>query len=294
MNIPTVQSLTAFCLLLGPAVALAGSIPGSVIVPVTQQHISISINSIEPEQHWAVALEPQDGPHQMFVVPESVLSVEPRPGVQGSGLIQPIQVGYQIADSSFQISHPLSPSQSLLLDVQLPAGVSISIVKEGNVVFAGIPAAPMLLLDGKLDVSSQHPALRAKALLMLASVAVADEVGPDLRADNQGATPQASTAGLRRHLLSLPPIATSLDGQAFSMASGRIAAVLTEIHIDTVGKVTDCRVLRGDDPLASASCSALLRATFRPFVQNGDPVSVVANVTYSLSDGGKNLRASIR
>lgn len=293
MKIRTGQILATLSSLMASA-SLAASIPGAVTVPVTQNHISIAIHSLAPEQHWAVALEPQEGTHQMSVVPESVQSVKPGPSVHETGLIQPIQVGYQIADSSFQIDPSLSPGQSLLLDIHVPADESISIVKAGRVIFVGIPSAPMLILDGKLDVSSQHPALRAKALLILASVAVADEVGSDLRADHQGATLQASTAGLRRHLLSLPPIATSLDGQVFSSADGRIAAVLTEIHIDTAGRVTDCRVLRGDDPLATASCNALRSATFRPFTQNGQVVPVIANVTYTLNVGGKDLHASIQ
>jgi hypothetical protein len=260
----------------------------------TQKQISIEIPALSPGQHWAVALEPQDGLQKFTVEADTVLGADPsvRPEV-GSDALQPILSGYQIADSVFRLQDAPASPLSVFLDVHLPPARMVSIFSGEAVVFEGTITGPALLVDGQVDPKQDHPALRGKVLL-LGPMAIPDELGPDLRSDWSGATAEASTAGLRRHLLSLPPVSSPLDGQAFSEANGEAALVVARIHINTAGSVTGVQIEKGNGPLASAAQHALQEAAFKPFLQNGKPIEVEGSVAYVLSDDGKLLDVSIR
>lgn len=104
----------------------------------------------------------------------------------------------------------------------------------------------------------------------------------------------ASTAGLRRHLRDLPPVAVPLSGQTMGMANGNAALVVAKIYIDPTGKVTGVKIEQGDGPLAQAVQEALQGANFTPFMRNGVPIAVSGIVEYTLFDGGKLLDVSIR
>ncbi len=280
----------------GPGVpALSGQIAKhTVSAAATRDQISIDLPVLGTRQHWAVAIRPQSGSQKFTVSPETVFSADPSLMLHlHNESIQPILSGYQIADSTFQLAASASSGMSVLLDVHVPLGKSVSISYGDKAVFAGSISGPLLIVDGQIAPKSSHPVLRGGVLLM-GPAAIVDEFGPDLRTDSPGPVPQASTAGLRRHLLSLPPITSSLAGQPFALAGGRAALVAVRIHIDKTGNVTYARIERGDDPLATAARQALQGAKFKPFVQNGKPIAVNGIVSYTLSDGGNLLDVSIK
>jgi hypothetical protein len=202
---------------LGISMVHGQPVSSAVSAPATQKQISIELPAFASGRHWAVALEPQDGLQQLAVEPYTVLPLDPyvRPHIDGKAT-QPMRAGFQIADSAFRLGQASDPGLSVLLDVHLPAGKIVSVSSGGSVVFAGSVTGPALIIDGQMDPKSDHPALRARNLLAL-PMAIPDELGPDLRADWNGETAQASTAGLRRHLLSLPPAAQhALEGAKFA------------------------------------------------------------------------------
>lgn len=260
----------------------------------TQKQISISLPPLAPGLHWAVALEPQDGMQQFTVAADTVLSADPelRPNL-GSEAIQPIITGYQINDSAYRLPSAATSHLSVFLDIHLPPAKTVSISYNGIVAFMGSISGPTLIVDGQVDPKSNLPKLRGQLLLMTPWT-IPDELGPDLRADFTEGTPLASTAGLRRHLLSLPPVSSPVDGQVLSMASGNAALVVARIHINTAGDVTDVQIERGEGPLASAALQALQGATFKPFTQDGKPIEVNGIVQYTLSDSGKLLDVNIK
>jgi hypothetical protein len=271
--------------------------PHTVSAAATQKQISIDIPLLGSGLHWAVALEPQDALERFTVAADTVLAADPvtRPHV-GNEAIQPILNGYQISDSVYRLQSAPTSNLSVFLDVHLPSTRAVSISYGGNVVFIGKVAGPTLLIDGQVDPKSSLPKLRGQLLLMTPWV-IPDELGPDLRADFAqyvGGTPQASTAGLRRHLISLPPISIPLDGQALSLANGQAAQVVARIHINSAGAVTDVQIEQGDGPLASGAQQALQGATFKPFTQDGKDIDVNGIVEYTLSDNGKLLDVSIK
>lgn len=267
----------------------------TVAAAATQPQVEIAIPALGAGQQWAVVVQPVDGLQQFTVMPERVLSARPEIGSEsGTEAVQPIVKGYSIGDSTFRLLPAGASGGSVLLDVHLPLGKAVIVSYGGKAVFRAVVAGPVLLINGTVDAKANLPLLRATTLLMLPSQEIANEIGPDLRAGYPANAPVASTAGLRRHLKALPPLATSLAGQSMGAANGNAATVVAKIHIDATGEVTDVQIERGGGPLAHAVQKALEGAVFTPFTRDGSPVAVSGIVQYTLTAGGKLLDVNIR
>jgi hypothetical protein len=272
----------------------AQSVSHAVSIPATENQLVIEIPTFALSQHWAVVFEPDGSTNQPSVEPESVQGAVPGvPAHLGSEAIQPIPGGYQVSENTFRLQSLPGQNRSALLIVHAGPLEQISILQAGRNVFTGSLSAPVLIVDGKVYPKTDHAILRAGVLLM-APFSIADETGSDLRTDVESTPPQASTAGLRRHLVSLPPITVPLDGQPFPLANGNAALVVARIQINPEGAVTSVIIDQGDDPLESAVRHALQNAKFVPFIKDGKAIAVTGIVQYSLSGGGDFLDASIK
>ncbi len=270
----------------------------AIPAPATAEEVRIYVDDVPAGQHWAVILQPADGLAGFTVNPGYVrpMAMDESRGAFNEDASDRIgrlsDADYSLKDSEFRLRDLYSANESVYVVTQVSPGKLVSVYAGGLLVFHSAVTTPAILIDGKLAPKSDSPREQALAWLLLPQ-SIDDVLVPALVKTESGSL-TASTALLREHLQRLPPLDSALDEQKFDMGEGSTAFVLVRIHVDTAGNVTSTHLLQGSDPLASAAASALAKAHFSPFMQNGKAVEVDGVVRYVLSDNGNSLEASLK
>jgi hypothetical protein len=198
---------------------------------------------------------------------------------------------YTIGDCNVQVKDLSGTQKSPFLVIQVPSGKGVSISKDGTLIFFGNVTRTLALVDGNILHSSGGMAVAKAVLMLMVPCLIEDEFGPDVVRDEHGVL-TASTAGLRKHLVSLPTVTGSLEGVSYDTANGQLATVLLRLHINTQGKVTSVRAVHGSAVLYSRVENAVMAANFKPFEVGGMPTEVDGFLEYTLDKNGE-LSSSI-
>lgn len=74
--------------------------------------------------------------------------------------------------------------------------------------------------------------------------------------------------------------------------AGLAGPVILECHVDTKGRVTEAKVLRGDEPLAEAALKAVRKWRYEPLELDGVPTEFVLTVTVNFKPDGLSLNVT--
>jgi TonB family protein len=74
--------------------------------------------------------------------------------------------------------------------------------------------------------------------------------------------------------------------------AGLAGPVILECHVDTKGRVTEAKVLRGDEPLAEAALKAVRKWRYEPLELDGVPTEFILTVTVNFKPDGLSLNVT--
>lgn len=264
----------------------------SFTVPSTSQRINVYLDNISTSQRWALALRVSDN-NTLVISPAAVtlrnLSDGPVNWTATDFAFD--KENLKLQDNEIHLSGNPNDDKSIFAKVEIPAGKTVSVIENGQMVFEGALSRKIDIVDGTIGPGSEASVPKLLMALSLPG-ALADAYGGDFfnADDSQN---YVTTAGLQRHLITSPPtISPSSTLGPVHDAKSQMHLVVVQVVINTKGLVVGAHVTEGSGQFAENVLAAVKQAKFKPFEKNGADVEVTANISYNISTDGV-IRSSL-